>query len=134
MAAKKKLSSDSRPMRRYAARLLFQFVPSNEDRPKRRLYEERIVLIESPDARGASKEARRRGRRKQYSYRSAVCRVRFQFVGVVELLRLDLLCEPDEVWYELRCRSTPSHRRTPLVPDPSRLDAIWEEENRNKRP
>jgi hypothetical protein len=122
--AKKKRESD--PTRRYSARLLFQFrVIVDGDDGKRRLCEERIITFTAPPARAALREAKKRGRAARHSFKNAKgCPVRFEFVGVLELLCLDPECEADEVWYHIVERLTPMERRSTLIPPESQLNAI----------
>lgn len=54
---------------RYSAKLLFQFrVDVDGDPGKRRLCEERIVVIEAKTAQAALEKSRRRGKRAEHSY------------------------------------------------------------------
>jgi hypothetical protein len=50
--------------------------------------------------------------------------VHFEFVGVMELLCLESVCDADEVWYEMRERLRPMERRAQIIPPESRLHAI----------
>ena len=47
----------------------------------------------------------------------------FEFVGVMELLRLDSY-HPEEVWYDIVERVRPMERRVALIPPESQLCAI----------
>jgi hypothetical protein len=113
-------------MKRFAAKLLFQFrVVVNGSPGMRRLCEERIITFESQHARAALVEAKRRGHAAQHDYNNSDDnQVRFQFIGVIELLCLGVECEPDEVWYEIYERVRPMERRRSLLPRPSQLNAI----------
>ena len=114
---------------RYAAMLLFQFrVVTAGESNKRRRCEKRLILLAAPNGQAALRLAKRRGREAQHSYfNSDGGRVRFEFVGVLDLLHLGLECEPDEVYYQL-CRLTePMERRGRLLPPESRLQAIAED-------
>src|SRR4051812_26442730 len=92
----------SKPQGSYSAKLLFQFRVMVGGSPgKRRICEERIITFSADYARAALREAKRRGRAAQQSYKSSDGNpVHFEFVGVMELLRLDPACESGEVWYE----------------------------------
>jgi hypothetical protein len=115
-------------MKRYAAKLLFQFRAIVHGRPnKRRLCEERVILFQAPSGRQALRLAKRKGHRSQHNYRSDNGRVYFEFVGVLELLSLDPACEPDEVWYDLVKHVLPMERRQVLIPTESSLEAIRNE-------
>ena len=95
----------------------------------RRTCEERIIVFSAAHGRVALREAKRRGRVAQHRYKNNNGdAVHFDFVGVLELLRLDLLCEPDEVWYDITERVRPSERRTSIIPPESRLSAIKNQE------
>jgi hypothetical protein len=50
--------------------------------------------------------------------------VHFEFIGVLELLRLDPACETDEVWYDITNRLRPMERRATIIPPESKLSAI----------
>jgi hypothetical protein len=95
-------ASDSR---RYAAMLLFQFrVVTSGVSDRRRLCEKRLILIRARDGRSALRAAKRQGRAAQHNYVNAKGgQVRFEFVGVLDLLHLGPQCGPNEVWYQL-CR------------------------------
>lgn len=111
---------------RYAAMLLFQFrVVTSGVSNSRRLCEKRLILLTAPDGRAALKTAKCRGRKAQHSYLNGDGgRVRFEFVGVLDLLHLGVECEPDEVYYQL-CRHTkPMERRAKLLPPESRLQKL----------
>ncbi len=110
----------------YAAKLLFQFRVMVAGSPgTRRLCEERIIRFSSSDSRTALRHANRRGHAAQHQYKNRAANlVHFDFVGVLELLRLDIACEPDEVWYELSERVRPMERRGSLIPPEHELSAI----------
>jgi hypothetical protein len=120
-------------MKRYAAKLLFQFrVTIDGESGKRRTCEERIVLFKAVSARKALADAKRRGTTERYHYKNSDGNpVRFEFVGVMELLCLDPECEEDEVWYDIVDRLLPSERRSVLIPPKSDLEAIRNESPKN---
>jgi hypothetical protein len=111
---------------RYAAKLLFQFrVIVNGESGKRRTCEERIIVFEAGSAKEALALAKRRARSSQFRYRNTDGNpVRFEFVGVLDLLKLGIECENDEVWYDIIERVLPSERKSKLVPPESWLNAI----------
>ena len=47
--------------------------------------------------------------------------VHFEFVGVTDLLRLGVECDPDEVWWEMNRLLMPSERRDRYIPSDERL-------------
>jgi len=112
--------------KRYAAMLLFQFrVMVDGDPGKRRLCEKRIVNFRASDGVAALKEAKRRGRAAQHSYKNSDAnRVHFEFIGVQDLLSLDPACEADEVWYDIVQLVRPMERRKTLIPPEAQLEAI----------
>jgi hypothetical protein len=92
---------------------------------KRRTCEERIVTISSRDGMTALREAKRQGRVAQHKYKNSDGNfVHFDFIGVMELLRLDTACEPNEVWYDITERLRPMERRASVLPSERRLSAI----------
>jgi hypothetical protein len=119
-------------MKRYAAKLLFQFrVTADGSYSKRRICEERIVLVQARSAVQALASAKRKGRDRQYSYSNSEGNpVDIQFIGVMELRRLDLVCEDDEVWYEIVERLLPMERAERFIPPEDSLEAIRTEPKR----
>jgi hypothetical protein len=111
---------------RYAAMLLFQFrVMIDRDPGIRRICEKRLINFRSETAKAALKEAKRRGRAAQYSYRNSDGnKVYFDFIGVQDLLCLGIECEPDEVWYDIVQLMKPMERKNKLIPSESTLNAI----------
>ena len=111
---------------RYAAKLLFQFRVLVAGSPGvRRTCEERIITLSATHAQAALRESKRRGRAAQHRYKNSDGNaVHFEFVGVLELLRLDPACEADEVWYDITDRVRPMERRASIIPPESRLSAI----------
>ena len=111
---------------RYAAKLLFQFrVVVDGSSGIRRLCEERIIVFSSKNGATALREAKKRGRGEEHSYKNTDKNwVHFEFVGVLELLGLEPACEPDEVWYEIKQRILPKERRASILPAEHKLSAI----------
>jgi hypothetical protein len=111
---------------RYAAKFLFQFRVMEDGSPGvRRTCEERIITFSAPHGQAALREAKRRGRAAQHRYKNSDGNpVHFEFVGVLELLRLDPACEADEVWYDITDRVRPMERRAAIIPPESHLSAI----------
>lgn len=103
-------------MRRYAAKLLFQYRMGRSTPRERRLCEERIINFSSTSARAALREAKRRGKRGEHAFKNSDGQtVRFEFVGVLDFRRLGLEVQEDEVWYEMRWRLAPTERDN-LIP------------------
>lgn len=119
---------------RFAALLLFQFrVVEDGISNRRRLCEKRLLLLQAPGARAALRLAKRRGRQAQYHYGNATEGVvHFEFVGVIDLLRLGVECEPDEVWYGICEMLEPMERRERVISPEKDLQAIAEEGERHR--
>lgn len=92
---------------------------------KRRLCEERIIVLSANDSKAALREAKRRGRIVQHQYKNNEGNpVHFEFIGILELLRLDPACEMDEVWYDIKERIRPMERKATIIPPETRLSAM----------
>ena len=105
-------------MSRYAAKLLFQYrVDVDGDTGKRRVCEERIVNFSARSPREALRKAKQRGTKAGHSYQNSDgITVTFELVGIMDLMRLGIETEADEVWYEIRERLLPMERRAKLIP------------------
>jgi hypothetical protein len=103
--------------------LLFQFrVVAGGVSNKRRLCEKRLILVTASNSRAALQTAKKRGRKAEHSYQNSDGdEVRFEFVGVLDLVHLGIECEPDEVWYQLCRLEKPMERRSTILPPESRL-------------
>ena len=112
-----------RETKRFAAKLLFQFrVVVDGEASKRRLCEERIVLFKAASAGRALAAAKRKGRSAEYDYANDEGNpVHFEFIGVVDLLCLDPVCEADEVWFDVRTVLTPMERKHQILPTDNEL-------------
>ena len=117
-------------MRRYSAKLLFQYRFIDGGGPaKRWLCEERIVLLHAASGRAALTLAKRKGKKAQYRYRNDEgVRIGFEFIGVMDLLYIDPECEADEVWYDIVERLLPFERKSTFIPPECELNAIRCEE------
>jgi hypothetical protein len=113
-------------MNRYSAKLLFQFrVDLGAETGKRRSCEERIILVEARSASTALAKVKRKGKRAEFDFTNTDGNtVYFEFVGVMDLLRLGVECEADEVWYDIRERMSPMERRDVFIPPEHELNAI----------
>ena len=109
--------------RRFAAKLLFQFRLERGRRSnRRRICEERIVVLHATSAAKALRMAKRRGAVSELEYPRGNATMHVEFVGVTDLLRLGVESEPDEVWWQLSVRESPMERKRRLVPgDPELL-------------
>jgi hypothetical protein len=50
--------------------------------------------------------------------------VHFEYVGVLDLLRLGPECEEDEVWYDIKIMKLPKERARKVLPGTQKLNAI----------
>ena len=108
---------------RFSAKLLFQFRVGSSS--VMRLCEERIILLTAQSGRGALALAKKRGNAAQHSYKNGEgATVRFEFIGVLDLLHLGVECEADEVWYNITQRKLPKERASQILPPESSLNAI----------
>jgi Domain of unknown function (DUF4288) len=122
-------------MKRYSAKLLFQFrVIVEGESGKRRICEERIVVLGARSAERALAKAKRKGAKSEFSYTNDEGNpVHFEFVGVMDLLELGIECDKDEVWYDIVERLCPSERRHKLIPPEVELNAIKLESGRKAK-
>ena len=108
---------------RYSAKLIFQYRVMVKGNPgKRRLCEDRIVLIDAGDAESAYEEAIIKGKKAEHDYlNSEENRVYFEFIGISDLLHLGAECESDEVWYDIRERLLPKENKKKIIPTKRQL-------------
>jgi len=100
-------------MNRYAAKLLFQWNAMPGGRASsRRVCEERIVNFRAASPRSALAKAKSIG--KAGNFRSGD--IRFQFVGIIQLMELGVESGPGETWWELSYRSRPLERKGKILP------------------
>lgn len=122
---------DGGPGRLFGAKLLFQWRVVEDGKAKRRrLCEERVVLIRARSPKAALAEAKRYGVRESFKdpqRRPRGREVFFEFVGVVDLddMLTDFTEHPTEVWYELRERIMPMERKKRLLVPESRMRAVY---------
>lgn len=128
------MSKRKAPTNRYAAKLLFQFRVVGAG-AKMRICEERIIVLHASSAEEALKQGKRKGRESQFqNVNEHGEKVRFEFVGVMDLLQFGMECQEDEVWYDIRTRLKPMERKSKLIPKEGKLNAIaWERSGRRKR-
>lgn len=112
-------------MKRYAARLLFQFRKvRNGTSDARRLCEHRIIVTEARSPSAALNKMEARGRDEETDYEQDGVQVFLEFVGVSELIELGVSLEDDEVWWEFFEALRPKERRADLIPKPEELRAF----------
>ena len=121
-----KAKKSSKGNKRFAAALLFQYrIMIDGDSGIRRQCEKQIIQFMAANAKTALREAKTRALSKQFNYKNSDGnKVNFEFVGVRDLLCLDVVCEPDEVWYEVIEMVKPMERRDKLIPSENQLNAI----------
>ncbi|MEE8575224.1 MAG: DUF4288 domain-containing protein, partial [Thermodesulfobacteriota bacterium] len=131
----------SRRQKKYAVKLLFQYKSLNDKGPsKRRMCEKRIKIIYASSARVALNKAKRYAKRSEFNclneddsvsdvfFYSTGSKVSFQFVGIVDLIRLDQKFTDDVLWSETKRYLTPMERKDKLIPDENMLSAIkWKD-------
>jgi hypothetical protein len=110
-------------MKRFAAKLLFQYrVVVDGPQGKIRICEERIVTFLATSPSAALKTAAGKGTKAKRNYlNDEGNKVFFEFVGVMDLLKLGSECEPDEVWYDINKRMLPMERRRSILPSRAAL-------------
>lgn len=120
--------------KRYSARLLFQFRFLDEDSTTAtiRTVEERVVVIRADSAKKALAAITKKAKAEKYTARNSDnVAYSFEFIGVLDLLHLDVEAQSnevwDEVWYDIRKMKNPMERRDKLLPKEQDLSAIKEE-------
>ncbi len=116
--------------KKYAARMLFQFrTVENGLSNKKRLCEERIILFEGSSAAECYRSAKKRGKREELSYVDGNVEVFFEFIGIVELIELDMR-DPDEVWWHFVEKIKPMENIDKLIPRKDQLSAFKKKNER----
>jgi hypothetical protein len=109
---------------RFAAKVLFQFrTEKNGVSNKRRVCEERIIIIYAANPNEAVDIAKKRGKSEEFSYFDKGFEIFFEFIGITELIELISL-EDDEVWWQLSEKVMPMEKRDKLIPEEHQLDAL----------
>lgn len=94
-----------------------------------------MILLDAPTARHAYGMATAKGRAGQHQYKNNEdADVRFEFVGVLDLLRLGVECDKDEVWYDIVTMFRPKERSASILPRFSELNAVHLSRPLTKRP
>lgn len=120
---------------RYSAKMLFQFrVEVNSVSAKFRTVEERVCVTRASDSYIAHSFFNELGLKDEFSYvNDEGNRVFFEFIGIMEMIRLGIESEENEVWYDIRTRKLPMENRHKLVPKASELQAMKEDEQKRLR-
>ena len=97
-----------------------------------RTCEKRIVVLTAVSARAALMAAKRRGKAAKFSYKNSDNNpVHFEFIGILDLLKLGAECEADEVWYDIITLKRPKERAKSILPPERKLNAIyWQGDNK----
>ena len=113
-------------MRRYSAKLLFQYrVDIAGVSGRMRYVETRITTMHAATARKALASFKKSARSEQASFRNDDGNTVFiEFIGVADMMELGPECEESEVWYEVKPMLTPMERKDRLIPDERQLSAI----------
>jgi hypothetical protein len=91
-----------------------------------RTCEERMIVLRANSARSALSAANRRGKGAEFQQKNhAGNPVLFEFIGILDLLRLGPECEEDEVWYDIKVMKLPKERAGKVLPAPQKLNAFY---------
>jgi hypothetical protein len=105
-------------MKRYAFKLLFQYLVCIEKkRNKRRLCEISFIHLKARNAKTAIEKAKKYAKNREHDYfNDAGSHVFFQFVGILDMIRLGIECGHNEVWYDIVTLLEPMERKEKLIP------------------
>lgn len=111
---------------RYSIKLLFQFrIVKNKVSNKRRLCEERILRIDAANVEDAIDLARIIGENNQHKYKNKLGEViHFEFIGILDIIKLHEKMESSEVWYEFKRLAFPMERKSKLLPNMDKLKVV----------
>lgn len=117
---------------KYSAKLLFQFrVERNKISIKKRLCEEKIILVNASNANEAYNSISRTGKTLQHNYKNSFGeKVFYELVGIIEILKIDESFDKNEVWYELKRMLLPKERKNKIIPNKRQLSAFLSEKNK----
>ena len=117
---------------KYSAKLLFQFrVERNKISNKKRLCEEKIILVNASNATEAYINISRTGKALQHNYKNSFGEnVFYELVGIIEILKIDESFDKNEVWYELKRMLLPKERKNKIIQNKRQLSAFLSEKNR----
>jgi len=109
-------------MRKFAVFLLFQFkTEKNNIINKKRICEERIYNIECETSNIAYKEAKKIGKKEEFSYIEDKQKVNFEFIGIIDLVELSTLDDNNIVWSRFVEKLTPMERKDKIIPTKDNL-------------
>jgi hypothetical protein len=120
---------------RYSAMLLFQFrVVVGRKSSVMRTCEKRLIVFAADSPKAALAWAKRRGKESEHCYENSDGNpVHFELVGVLDLLRIGVECEEDEVWYDIVGLKKPMERAKKILPPEHKLTAIREQASLTSR-
>jgi hypothetical protein len=126
VATRKRTPSPTEAQRRFAAMLLFQWrVEVDGGSGSRRTCERRLINLFAPSPKVAIAFAIRAGEKAQFRGRTTRgYPLRFEFIGLSEIMELGEECGPDEVWYDIVAMVRAMERRRTLVLDSRGLAAF----------
>lgn len=109
----------------YAAKLLFQIRFDRERKSAYRMAEERILLLQAMNANEAYNSFAKMGKSEnRTSINDDGQRYFFEFIGIVDMIHLDIECQDNEVWYSMKGLKNPMERKKELVPGKKHLAAF----------
>jgi Domain of unknown function (DUF4288) len=109
-------------VKRFGAKLLFKFRAPRPSGCAANTCEERTIIVLARTAQSAFRKASAVAKRSQVSYLNDYGEsVRLEFLGVLELLQLDPVCRPDEVWYDIVDLNDHDLRRVKFVSMPGHV-------------
>lgn len=112
-------------MSRYSAKLLFQYRFPKDLASRYRTVEERLVCLHASSAKQALSMFKQRGKRDAYRFtNNDGVPVRFEFVGVIEMIHLGQEAEKDEFWYSVRRMKMTREKEKSVVPSAQDLSAF----------
>jgi hypothetical protein len=117
---------------KYSAKLLFQFrVEKNKVSNKKRLCEEKIIMVNANNAIEAYNKISRSGKSLQHNYKNSIGEnVYYELVGIIEILKIDESFDENEVWYEHKRMLLPKERKNKIIPNKRQLSAFVAERNK----
>jgi len=123
-------------MKRYSAKLLFQYRAALGDNPDgiMRTCEERLILVKARNAKAALNKVKTHGKKSEFKAKSEAGNTfYFDFIGVMDLLEIGIECETDEVWYDIYTRKLPMERKHTFIPPEDELNAIMLERKSKRK-
>ncbi len=121
-------------LRRYAAKLLFQFRWETDGISNRkRICEELVIHVSDISDERALRQVRRIARKKEFDYHLDSKHIFYEFIGIPDLREFGIELDPDEVWWEFREMLTPMERKDQIIPDKEELSVFKNPATRRKK-